>query len=322
MKLAIVTTVRCWDRSLEQWLAWHRAIGFDRLYVFCDQPSAGPATPPAELRLFQCDDAHWRRFGNHPLAIRLDAARRRDTLEWRQPELLMLRQSLNAELALFLAQQEEIAWLLHIDGDEMFDPGALDLQAHFAMLDAAGVEQARYLNKEAVVTGDGGEDFFSELTLFKVNPKLLSEAQWALVCQAMGDKPYFLAYANGKSAIRVSPDALSSGVHGFRKRDGGRERSIFSEPAILHYPYGNYARFRARHEVPDAEPAQAVLAPEWRPLPLFAITKLPHVAGEPDALRPIFDRWVVLGDAQSREALIGGKVIERIEGPARILRGT
>jgi hypothetical protein len=38
-------------------------------------------------------------------------------------------------------------------------------------------------------------------------------------------------------------------------------------------------------------------------------------------LRPVFERWVVLDNAQSPEALIQGQVIERIERPARILRG-
>jgi hypothetical protein len=189
MKLAIVTTVRCWDSAMNRWLAYHRAIGFDRLYVFCDQPSAGPVASPPELRLFQCDAAHWQRFGAHPLAIKLDAVRRMNGPDWREPEFLMLRQALNAELALFCANQEKIAWLLHIDGDELFDPGRNSLAAHFAGLDAEGVEQARYLNKEAVVWGDGADDFLGELTLFKINPKLLSPVQWDAVRRVMGGQP-------------------------------------------------------------------------------------------------------------------------------------
>ncbi|HEX3066024.1 MAG TPA: glycosyltransferase family 2 protein [Dongiaceae bacterium] len=320
MKLAIVTTVRRWDRSMDQWLSYHRAIGFERLYVFCDQPSAGPAPAPGELRLIQCDTAHWQRFGGHPLAIKLDAARRMNGPDWREPEFLMLRQALNAELALFFANQEKIAWLLHIDGDELFDPGRHALAAHFSRLDADGVEQARYLNKEAVVWGEGADDFFSELTLFKVNPKLLSPAQWDVVRRVMGEQPYFLAYANGKSAIRVSAEVHASGVHGFRTRDGGRERSVFSEPAILHYPYADYARFRVRHEAAGAEAAGIVLGPAWRPPALFAIAKLPPVPGRPEAMRPIFDRWVALNDATSRQALIDADVIEVVERPARILK--
>ena len=304
---------------MDQWLRYHRAIGFDRLYVFCDQPSSGPVPAPAELRLFQCDAAHWQRFGAHPLALKLDAARRMNGPDWREPEFLMLRQSLNAEFALSLANQEKIAWLLHIDADELFDPGRQLPAEHFAKLDADGIEQARYLNKEAVVWGEGSQDFFAELTLFKMNPKLLSPAQWDVVRRVMGEQPYFLAYANGKSAIRVSAEALSSGVHGFRKRDGGRERSVFSEPAILHYPYADYARFLIRHEAADAEPAEIVLRPDWRPPALFAIAKLPAVPGRPDAMRPIFDRWVALNDAASRQALIDASVIERVEGPAKIL---
>ena len=319
VKLAIATTVRRWDASMDQWLRYHRAVGFDRFYVFCDQPSIAPAAAPAELSLIQCDAAHWQRFGLHPLAVRLDAARRMNGPDWREPEFLMLRQSLNAEFALFLANQEKIAWLLHIDGDELFDPGHHALAAHFSKLDADGVEQARYLNKEAVVWGDGAEDFFGQLTLFKINPKLLSPAQWDVIRRVMGEQPYFLAYANGKSAIRVAAAAASSGVHGFRKRDGGRERSVFSEPAILHYPYADYARFLVRHEAADAEPAAIVLGPDWRPPALFAIAKLPRVPGKPDAMRPIFDRWVALNDAAGRQALIDARVIDVVNGPARIL---
>ena len=96
-------------------------------------------------------------------------------------------------------------------------------------------------------------------------------------------------------------------------------RSVFSEPGILHYPYGNFRRFRSRRETPDAEPLERVLEADWRPRPLFAITKLPIAPGDPDALRPLFERRVVLVDRRGRDALIAARVIEVIEQPARIL---
>jgi Glycosyl transferase family 2 len=329
VKLAIVTTIRRRDGAFENWLRYHRAIGFDRFYVFCDEPLGGPLvvppgepkTPAPDVMLFQCDADHWRRFAGHPLARQLDAERRRGTPEWRLTDYVMLRQTMNAELALFHARQDQIAWLLHIDGDELFYPGGATAHDHFAALAAQGVEQARYLNREAVVPGDEAGDFFTAMTLFKANPKTLSPDQWAAVARHMGEKPYFLAYANGKSAMRVSADALPSGVHGFRKRDGTRQNRVFAEPAILHYPYSGYARFRAKHESPDSQSLTAVLDAGWRPPSLFTTTKLPAIPEEPDALRPLYERWVVLGDGAARAALIGAGVIAEVMRAAAVLRG-
>jgi hypothetical protein len=331
MKLAIVTTIRRRDRAFESWLRYHRAIGFTRFYVFCDEPPGAPlggplvvppgepTTPAPDVMPFQCDADHWRRFAGHPLARQLDAERRRCTPEWRLTEYVMLRQAMNAELALFHARQDQIAWLLHIDGDELFHPGAATAHDHFEALEGQGVEQARYLNREAVVSGEEAGDFFTAMTLFKANPKTLSPTQWAAVARHMGEKPYFLAYANGKSAMRVSAEALPSGVHGFRKRDGTRESHVFAEPGILHYPYSGYARFRAKHESPDGELLAAVLDAAWRPPALFTTTKLPAVPDEPDALRPLYERWVVLGDAADRAALIGAGVIAEVTSAVAVL---
>jgi hypothetical protein len=57
---------------------------------------------------------------------------------------------------------------------------------------SAPVHEARHRHHRALLGQVGG----AELTPFMVNSKLLSETQWALARQAMGEKPYFLCSAN------------------------------------------------------------------------------------------------------------------------------
>ena len=48
------------------------------------------------------------------------------------PEQLTARQLCNVKVALSMARREGIAWLLHIDADELFHPPKSDARAHFA----------------------------------------------------------------------------------------------------------------------------------------------------------------------------------------------
>src|SRR5580658_6543146 len=38
MKLAIAATIRRWDSNTDNWVRYHSAIGFERIYIFCDEP--------------------------------------------------------------------------------------------------------------------------------------------------------------------------------------------------------------------------------------------------------------------------------------------
>jgi len=65
-----------------------------------------------------------------------------------------------------------------------------------------------------------------------------SLAFWAQRAQRqLGSAQYFLAYANGKSAVRVHSRTLPNGVHRFGETDFGRYWNP-QQAAVLHYAHG------------------------------------------------------------------------------------
>jgi len=183
MKLGIVSTIRRWQAEMNSWVYYHRSIGFDRLFVFCDELPSESIPSSAGLSVVICDAAHWQRTSRHILSEALDAEHTFSTPEWRNPHYLMIRQTINADLALRRALDEGVSWLLHIDSDELFYSPHVAPKEHFIILDQLNVDHARYLNLEAVASGGDHVDFLSHMDCFKMNRKLLTphNRRWFLV---------------------------------------------------------------------------------------------------------------------------------------------
>ena len=129
----------------------------------------------------------------------------------RSPSGLVSRQVQNNQLAIHLCASKGIDWLLHIDADEiLFDDSDGSWRNS-----ASG--QLTLQNHEAVPLDRPVENYFVDCTVFKVN----------------GSHP-FMAYANGKSVVRIGPDVKCTGPHEFAGFDGGHQRP--SNPVVLHYP--------------------------------------------------------------------------------------
>lgn len=66
-------------------------------------------------------------------------------------EEVPVRQMLNAELAMILAEERGLTWLLHIDIDELFFTEAPDVSTHFAWLESQDVYSMTYMNHEGTI---------------------------------------------------------------------------------------------------------------------------------------------------------------------------
>ena len=217
---AIVTTVKDFGALAFGWCSYHLAIGFVHLFLYFDDPAElaemdlqsrfGPervtcVPHDATLR------AAWLRLPKGAAALVPHAA-----------DEVQTRQQLNARHAMSLAVERGLEWLLHIDGDELFDPGSgrtdgrSPVAAHFDELSTAHVSTFSYANWEAVPEGDH-LDPFREVSLFKcsldsVQPT--AEARGAVgFWQARQAGSFFYYYDNGKSAVRVHPEAVPLSVH-------------------------------------------------------------------------------------------------------------
>jgi len=150
---------------------WHLAVGFERLYLFFDDPCDDEDVPVGwrEIDAFCCCAADDRDDDTRPV-VRF---RRGDqTVEAARAALesyatfgpfveseVQARQCLNAEHAARLARQRGLRWLVHIDVDEAFYVASREaLVAHFAHLDAEAVGHVVYANHEGVPGADHPDD--------------------------------------------------------------------------------------------------------------------------------------------------------------------
>jgi len=158
-RLAIATTLRNAAPVLESFIRYHRAVGFDHLFLFFDDPE------DRALAEAQRDD-HVTAIPNDEHLQQRWKASTLFAAPFAQAEV-MARQCLNLEVAIDLARQRHIDWLLHIDVDELFYSAHQSVQDHFAILTARQVPGIIYPNYEAVPEQVDVVDYFKEVTLFK-----------------------------------------------------------------------------------------------------------------------------------------------------------
>ena len=130
--------------------------------------------------------------------------------------------------------RDRLQWLVHVDSDELFDPGARSIHDHFRYLEASRFDWFCYHNFEAVpeVAYQTEVDPFLTVSLFKRAACLVPDAAKAVSetwrARNFGIDP-FLFYANGKTAVRCGVGAcpvnstlcITEGVVG-RERGGQR----------------------------------------------------------------------------------------------------
>lgn len=259
-------------------------------------------------------------------------------------------QQLNARHAIALAVKRGLDWLLHIDADELFDPGpAGDAPAHFRELSRAGAATFCYLNVEAVPEAHGIVDPFREVTLFKRSLELVDptpDAKEAVAFwQARQEGSFFYYYDNGKAAVRVHANARPLSVHEWlpgttegmknwfsnmrapwpgRGQLGDIVQYRHSDARILHYPCyscdalwtrwlrgnDNY-RLRGQEEPPPLH-ARVCAAAQ-------AAAAHGGIEAARSTVRRYFEEKVLLLDRAEAEFQQRSGVCERLRGPSRRL---
>ena len=321
-RIALASTLRNAGAVLDSFIRYHRAIGFDHLFLFFDDPEdpaidtarayAGVSAIPRDDRLRQ----RWASSG-------LVAA------SFAEAEV-MARQVLNLEVAIGLALAQHIDWLLHIDGDDLFYAPHQSVKEHFASLTARNVPGMTYANYEAVPEQVDIVDFFKEATLFKKTGsgeimEGFNDRQRALAKTfPQISYRFFHFYKNGKSAARVQAGLLPGGVHRFWPPAGKLVAAGPDDPLILHYPCCGFTPFWNKFITLERVYVQG--RETWwgkdvtQRLGLFYSNARDVVRrrDEQEARAFYRDRYVI-SDEAGIEALIENGLCCRIRGPARLL---
>ena len=206
--LAIVTTILRPGPSFRTWLDYHLQHGTDLIIVFLDDPAERPSI---------------ERIVQGRRVVLLDGSKVASDMT---PESrLILRQEENNNAGIAYALSRNITWLMHIDIDELFYE-----DGDQSWRDDEDVGEFSFLNHEAVPLRHESTNYFADCHLFKTNTGILP----------------FMAYANGKSVVRLAPGVEELGPHEFWGYHG--ERKEVEKPMILHYANPSFESWVAKYK--------------------------------------------------------------------------
>ncbi len=217
-KIGIVTTVKK-PHFINDFIKYHIKIGFAKIYIVLDDPNEillieEFKDKDEKIKIFKNDD-DWK--------LSLEQFDYYKTHLNNYDNEVMSRQILNFVNVREYAKSDNIDWLLHIDCDELFYPQNYTLIELFNN----NYDIISFRNYEMLPENDSYSNCFREGKLFKTNTKK------------------FIAYVNGKSALKVNSLANITGVHGFT---GGVE---YNSPngKILHYPSCNFDEYLTKYKI-------------------------------------------------------------------------
>jgi hypothetical protein len=326
-RAAIALTLVNADKTLESFIQYHLAIGFEHIFLFFDQPGDAGIETANKYRQVTC------LVRDTALALRWKTGRlyKQFAEKLEQPEA---RQLLNMEIAIQLALEKQIDWLLQIDIDELFYSPVQSVAEHFTFLATGQISHITYPNYEAVSHQLEIGDYFREVSLFKRNPAHLSAKQQNILKQytSASVNPAFVAYSNGKSAARVETALLPWGNHLFQLRKGNtsyqkkyvpdlKKYAGLEFPVILHYAECGFDHFWQKYKTWGNFPDTFLGGQPIVDHVPFRIASRDVVAKDDiEQARRFYAGKVLMQDTNTITALLAEELLCEIKGPSAILK--
>lgn len=326
MTLGIISTVRVqnWG-AFQSWWRHHSRLGFKRFYLYMDPEDSAISKVErlAGVEVVVVDEAYRERLTHHPYAQQHAGQIYAKGSATTSPDALTALQLCNMATALDFARRDGVQWLLHIDIDELFYPGEGNATEHFQLLDALAIGQARYINHEAIPSREEHEDCFREITLFKRNGAEIPPNVFESVKPFWNKRgAYFLAYDNGKCAVRTIAGVTPATAHGFRLPVVPLGRATLSTPCILHYPFTSFELYRAKCARLGDFSREMLLGQAWNAPPFLVESRELVRSGDQEQMRRKYRRAVMLRDRKRILELLEKDVLIQIASPAKHLAET
>ncbi|XP_027350150.1 glycosyltransferase-like At2g41451 [Abrus precatorius] len=173
---------------------------------------------------------------------------------------LFVKQSLNMEMAIVMARDLRMDWIIHLDTDELMHPaGTQEYSLRQLLADVPGnVDMVIFPNYESSVERDDIKEPFSEVSMFKKNydhlPKDIYFGNYKEATR--GNPNYFLTYGNGKSAARVQDHLRPNGAHRWHNYMKTPNEIKLEEAAVLHYTYTKFSDLTSRRDRCGCKPTK------------------------------------------------------------------
>ncbi|KAF8369912.1 hypothetical protein HHK36_032058 [Tetracentron sinense] len=173
---------------------------------------------------------------------------------------LFVKQSLNMEMAIVMARDAGVDWIIHLDTDELLHPaGSREYSLRQLLLDVPGnVDTVIFPNYESSVERDDINEPFSEVSMFKKNyDHLPKDTYFGMYKESTRGNPnYFFTYGNGKSAARVQDHLRPNGAHRWHNYMKTPREIKLEEAAVLHYTYPKFSDLTSRRDRCGCKPTK------------------------------------------------------------------
>ncbi|XP_057438021.1 glycosyltransferase-like At2g41451 [Lotus japonicus] len=261
-KICITTSTSAGLEQTLPWIFYHKVMGVSSFFLFVE----GKAASPNVSRVLESIPGVKVIYRTRELEEQQAKSR-----IWNETWLasffykpcnyeLFVKQSLNMEMAIVMARDSGMDWILHLDTDELIHPaGTQEYSLRQLLSDVPGdVDMVIFPNYESSVERDDIKDPFSEVSMFKKNfDHLPKEVYFGNYREATRGNPnYFLTYGNGKSAARVQDHLRPNGAHRWHNYMKTPNEIKLEEVAVLHYTYTKFSDLTSRRDRCGCKPTK------------------------------------------------------------------
>lgn len=313
--LAIVSTMADNPERVDYFIRYHLSKGFERIYIFFDRdtdPAIEHAARYPQVKVTVCDEKWKSQCKKY-----LESKGGYDISLFEKE--VMIRQEINAAIAIDYARHEKASWLLHIDSDELFYSESGSAKSHFDELDKLGIENVQYKNHEAVIHGLDCKTPFKNTVYFKNNFfqnnvwNFTASQRELLKKHSFKPEYYFHYYQNGKSAVRLDKVLDVDGVHFFRTE---KDAILWeqNDTRVLHFPCETYDDFESKYKLLGA------FSDDWQGEPRAGdYISLIHLKARDaslkkgdDALKSLFESELVMNDDEIISDLLDEGLLRQV----------
>ncbi|KAH9679721.1 glycosyltransferase-like KOBITO 1 [Citrus sinensis] len=245
--------------GLEQtipWIFYHKVIGVSNFFLFVE----GKAASPAVSKVFESIPGVKVIYRTRELEEQQAKSR-----IWNETWLssffykpcnyeLFVKQSLNMEMAIVMARDAGMDWIIHLDTDELIHPaGAREYSLRQLLSDVPS-----NVDMESCIERDDIKEPFSEVSMFKKNyDHLPKDVYFGNYREAARNNPnYFLTYGNGKAAARVQDHLRPNGAHRWHNYMKNPIEIKMDDAAVLHYTYTKFSDLTSRRDRCGCKPTK------------------------------------------------------------------
>nr|ACG34068.1 KOB1 [Zea mays] len=324
-KVCVQTSTSAGLEQILPWLFYHKVVGVAQFLLFVEGKAAKPNVAgvlesiPGVKVVYRTKDLEERQ------------ARSRI---WNETWLsgffykpcnyeLFVKQSLNMEMAIVMARDGGMDWIIHLDTDELLYPGgAAEYSVRRLLAEVPrDVDMVIFPNYESSVEHDNIKDPFSEVSMFKRNyDHLPKDTYFGMYKEATRGNPnYFLTYGNGKSAARIQDHLRPNGAHRWHNYAKSPNEIKLEEAAVLHYTYTKFSDLTSRRDRCGCKPTKEDVKRCFMLDFDRAAFIIASTASEEEMLRWYNER-VVWTDKQLNLKLLRKGVLTRIYTPMTIVQ--